>query len=538
MSALKTQMPIMHSLLHWTAAIILLLFAALHFSGLAFPDYTSDSENTVFPFLTSRMMYLTAGIFELLTALVCLKFRGRDLANIVILVFVGIILWYRWALHFTSDGLAQCGCLGLLGKWLNVSRTQELLIPVIALILLTLTTTPWLYRMLASSCRQSSGCLPLSLLLFALPGAAHGEQTIEVHGEIDAARYAYKLGTPFTNTQVHVGFVATLSGDTYKICATNLNNSIWWGMIVHDGTNMFTLNPDGGHMWFNEPSKSNSIVATISPSSMYCPDEDDTLGLAAAWLTYGLSPQKVTPNEKGFVEFQLPWQTRSIGAISAYGYKWLINPEASARFMEDCQVVRDNSLDLSDKQELLRPASNYPTSRTHRNESSEALMRRRQITNGFVVARYQCTAWHRTNDMSIPATSEFMWFFTDSATSPGYRAKLRTTAVVVRSNTEALLPSPSLPTRIQDYRYKRANATHIFKYAEYTLQAGDDWKSDRDPVLLALAQDHLEHGRRYDDFGSGKNVFAWTLLAVLVMTPAIAMLWRKKPNKNKTNYRI
>ena len=54
-----------------------------------------------------------------------------------------------------------------------------------------------------------------------------------------------------------------------------------------------------------------------------------------------------------------------------------------------------------------------------------------------------------------------------------------------------------MPTQVADYRYKRTNSTHIYKYAEYELKPGDAWKSADDPVLLARADDWLKHGAEY-----------------------------------------
>ena len=105
-------------------------------------------------------MYLIAGLFEAATGLLCLRFRGRDAANIVILTFVGVILWYRWAFYYT--GGTQCSCLGILGRLLHLSKTQEKVLPILALIVLTMTTLPWLIRICF---RRSSKSASLILVL-------------------------------------------------------------------------------------------------------------------------------------------------------------------------------------------------------------------------------------------------------------------------------------------------------------------------------------------------------------------------------------
>jgi hypothetical protein len=109
--------------LHCLSAILLLVLAAAHFSDLKSSRIAHDLNNTVFPFLTNRTVYFMAGAFEVAAGLLCVRYRGRDLANIVILTFVATMLWYRWAFDLT--GGTRCGCLGILGRMLHLSSGQE-----------------------------------------------------------------------------------------------------------------------------------------------------------------------------------------------------------------------------------------------------------------------------------------------------------------------------------------------------------------------------------------------------------------------------
>src|SRR6266478_5410445 len=130
--------------LHWIAGVILLLFGVSHFGFLTISTANHGLHNTVFPFLTNSTVYFVAALFELSIAIICLRSRGREFANVMILTFVAIIAWYRWAFYYT--GGSSCDCLGLLAKLLHLTKAQETSVPIATLIILTVTTTPWLVR--------------------------------------------------------------------------------------------------------------------------------------------------------------------------------------------------------------------------------------------------------------------------------------------------------------------------------------------------------------------------------------------------------
>src|ERR1700734_1372770 len=129
---------------HGLAALLLLLFSVSHFADLIMGGVFYDAVNPVFTFLTNRTVFFLAGTLEMITAICCWKYRGQDLTNVAILTFIGIILWYRWSFHYV--GGYRCNCAGLFGKLFHISKIKENMIPVIALILLTISTVPWMIR--------------------------------------------------------------------------------------------------------------------------------------------------------------------------------------------------------------------------------------------------------------------------------------------------------------------------------------------------------------------------------------------------------
>jgi hypothetical protein len=531
----------LYSVPHLIAAVILLLFAASHFAFLRVPDISHNLQNPVFPIIPNKIMYLIAGLFEAAAGLLCLKLRGRDAANVVILTFVGVILWYRWAFYFV--GGTQCSCLGILGRLLHLSKTQEKVLPILALIVLTMTTLPWLIRILGNLRRRAPGGLPLILALALLPQVALGQKSIEVSGELNLKVGNPRTGDPYTNQESHSSFTVTFSGDSWKICATNLFNKKWWGEIVWDGTNIYTMEPNGGNYYFNIPPAGENLI-TIRGSRVFEIGRDDPLGLAALWIAYGFAPQNVSPNKMGLREIPLPWEYSRFHP-DAYGYNWIMTSSPDGRFLEECKMVRDQALDLNDKEESLRSEVDYPVGTKERNHFKVGVQIRKSVPTDFVVARYHCTEWCHTNGMTIPAASELAIYYygLTNVTKPSslfaypYKtAEIKVTAVNGHDETEKVLPPVTAATQVEDYRYKRMNQTRIFRYADYKLNAGDSWKSGNDPVLLAQADYGLKHGPRLDALGmASRNVVTWVLLALGVI-PAITVIvfaLKRKQNANR-----
>jgi hypothetical protein len=93
-------------------------------------------------------------------------------------------------------------------------------------------------------------------------------------------------------------------------------------------------------------------------------------------------------------------------------------------------------------------------------------------------------------------------------------------------------PEIAVPTQVSDYRYKRWNSRRIYKFAPYTLEPGESWPGDRDPALLAAAEDWLKRGRPFTRFADDrKRWFAWMLLGLMLGPMVIWGVRRKRQNK-------
>jgi hypothetical protein len=522
-------------LLHMLAAIILMLFAASHFAFLTIHNLDHKLQNPVFPFLSNGTTYAFAGVLEFTTALVCLGWRGKGPANVVILIFVGVILWYRWAFHYT--GGAECNCLGYLGRLLHINKSAERIIPMLALLFLGMTTLPWLRCLFARVTPKRVGCLMVLSILTLSVVRVRAEQTIEVQGLIDVTVWDPQHNHEHAHTHSRGRFLAAISDHKWTISATNLENNVYWARLAYDGTNSYASEPYGGNLWFNILPQSNTVSTSICPGPFFFPEDGDWLGLAVIWTTYCLSSETIAyATTNGVTTIPAPWWAPRISE-QGYGYKWVINP-ANDEFAEDLKVVRDISLDLAPNQELLRWDLNYPEKVGDRNGLNQDLAIRTLRQNGFVDASYHCTDWYQTNGMSIPRASEFYCYTLNAMTRkpypfPSYKGYLTTDEVTLLGDTDPGLPPPSRGTLVRDYRFKRMNKTRVYNYAQYRLEVGDAWRPDRDPSLLAQAEEGLKNGTRIGAIATPRNILVWLFLLVLLSAPVA--LYHLVERKQKTN---
>ncbi len=520
---------------HFFAGLLLLLFATSHFMMLRVKLPSQDSISTIFPFLTNWTLYLLAGILELVTAFVCLRNRGRELASLAIFIFLLVILWYRWALSYTGGDIKNCNCLGVLGKALHLSQTQEKDAPIAVLVLLALTIIPWLICKIFNFARSQLGKAGVAgrvagIGLLLLCPCAYGQKTIVLTGQYDVYHYTGRGKQLFTNYTRHVAFTFTLSGQARSIFATNIDTNPeglglrtpWEGWIF-DGTNSYTLMPE------LDTNNGYAVYATISPGQCFLRDYDESLDFYTIWLAYGLSSTNLPATKSGVVEIPLPWYNTR-GSPFSHGFEWKITPSPDARFMSECQVSRNTNLDLSDDAEMSRPDVVGPLTLSGRNNWKE-LLRVRQLSypQGTVLAVYKCKQWCPTNQVTLPINSEEIFADNIQATNkPTVQAQVRGINVTVREDLEQLLPLLTAKTRVRDYRFRTENRSMdaISPRIEYQLAPGDSWNK---PDILRDAQNQRMFFPAKFKFVDAKHRshFTWLLL-VVILAPLVIIVFKSK----------
>ncbi len=529
------------------AGIVLLVFAGSHFLMLAVRSPAQESLNTVFPFLADQAISLFAGILELATAAICLKYRGRNFAYLAVLTFMAVVLWYRWALAFTG-AIHDCQCLGILRRALHLSKSQERFAPIIVLILLASTMLPWVFRLIARAGRR----LPITfrpastatvLVITFLSHLSYSQETVQITGYYDTSRFNSQTGKQYTDLTNHVAFTYTLSGQQWSIYSTNLATEGWtvetaWEGLVCDGTNTYTFMPD-----YKDWQGSNYPVrVTISPGLIFIRDYDELLDFESIWLTYGLRADNLPTDKDGIVEIPLPWYNARTSPM-AYGFEWQITPSADGKFMSACQVVSKASLGLDARKELARPTVNPPGSFGEYSRFDKLRrIRATDFPDGFISASYKCTAWHKTNGLLLPAASEERRYGNYPFTNfPAYNAIVRGTAITVRAAPEHLLPAVTAKTLVADYRYRRTEGSRVLPSLEYVLDPGASWKPPNDPVLLVQAKAEFLHATDLSyTRDKRRSALTWAILAIVVLAPLVLIRVAKSrknagKNSNKNN---
>ncbi len=523
---------------HMLSSVLLLLFAISHFAAFTLNRPSQHSLNPVFPFVTNQTMYLAAGVFELVTSLVCYLGKGRKAARSAVMVFVVVMVWYRWAYYYTG-GNGSCDCLGVWGSVLHLTKTQERIMPIIALVLLTLTMLPFLVckfflgRELGKP--DAVNLVRVFVLLMSVAAnSALGGQTIEVTGRYDTERRNPRTGIVHTNLSRHVAFAFKMSGSGWSIYATNLDNSgvglkTPWEGLIYDGDETYTFLPIGNEIGSN--SRSNDIKATISPGPIFLRDYDEWIDFDVIWLAYGMCPKLLSTNQAGSYEIPLPWTHSRISA-HAHGFEWKITSTAEGRFVEACQVVRNTNLDLTLDEEMIRPGMKVPNSiLAARNSFQQALESRRSIPHGFVVARYACAEWFTTNGITIPKNSEQLRY-SELFPYPAFQARVSAHTLVVRNVDDQLVPSVTRSISVEDYRFRRASSNDVSASIRYILSPRSSWKRADNPDLAQQAERDLKLMKAFNrgESSNRKSIFAWSLLA-LVIVPFVIMQLRKKTNQ-------
>lgn len=522
--------------LHGLAGLLLVLFALSHEAFLTVGDARLGMRNPVFPFLSYGGVSLLAGLLELGLGMICLRWRGRPWVNWLILTLVAILLWYRWAFRYT--GGVGCNCLALLGKLLGVNRTQETALSWFVLLVLVLTTFPWLLGLARRAWHARTGLIP-ALVLLGFSHVLRADVPLRVWGTVSLQEFNPRTGEPYPQQQWHNTFIVIRTDQTWDLQVTNQHHSHWWGRQAFDGTNCYALRPAGGVFVAgspNQPSK-HLAAATVIRAPYPVPLSAGVLGEALVSLTYCWSPATFNTNPAGAVVLPIPW-TVVRNNPNAWGYRWVVRGWQDGRFLRSCEVVRDSSLDEPTKQELFRWEIDYPKTVADYNAYLNELSHRRSLPDGTVRGRYSVTQWFQTNGWTFPRTSRLEVFAATPTNWPARVFELVADGFEWLRDAPEPVPEIVMPTEVNDYRYKRWNARRVFRYARYTLEAGDRWPGGQEPALLAAAEDWLKRGRPYSRFAEeSRRWLAWSVLGLLVcpvVILGIKKLRKTNPQKGET----
>lgn len=345
--------------------------------------------------------------------------------------------------------------------------------------------------------------------------------------------HIFKNNNPWIINNFH--FVALTAFDEWSISATNDNNPKDWGVMRYDGTNIYRLGTDAGNA---PPGSKNSFKAYgfVFPGQFYVPDNQDSTHFFLPWMAFHLTPQMIQHSfeHNRVIQMPLPWSNSRYSLLD-HGCKWILKSFDDNQIIQRIDIVRDSVLDLkTEEDELRRSILDYPFEISSRDDVLHMLQIRKGIPNGFIEYSYECTEVCHTNNLAIPFAAQFIEFWPNYKTG-GIKILSEYT---FRVDGIELLNGEKIPdltsfetTRVSDYRYQSTNSRTKYNYASYILNAGDQFKSDKDPKLLADAQHWLKRGPGYDSYRSKRGIILAGMLAITIITSGLLLLFRLKPAK-------
>jgi hypothetical protein len=371
-------------------------------------------------------------------------------------------------------------------------------------------------------------CFFLILGLFVLHKAlgqysfTNGDEVCRISGS-----YSQVLlnGTPGTTNNFH--FVALTKADGWSISATNFNNGKDWGLMRYDGTSIYMTGTFVGNSPVDHVN-AFGVYGYVYPGQFYVPQIQDSVHLFLPWIAFHLSPAMLEDSyeHNGVIEMPWPWGNSRF-SLTGYGYKWIVKSSGNDQIIRQIDVIRDSALDLkTEEDELRRSILDYQFSISSREATLKWLSYRKSVPNDFLRCRYECTEIIETNGLSIPALVKFVMNYPNlryGGVTVDCVYSLRVDQIEFVSNLDLLGAIAPAKTFVSDYRFQATNNHTKFNYATYTLSAGDKFRSDKDPELLAQAKDWLNNGPKYSSYKYKRKIilagmFIITLIFIGLLT--------------------
>ena len=375
----------------------------------------------------------------------------------------------------------------------------------------------------------------LQLLLFLhvllatglLPLCRSSETGFSLAGVMELRSYNPVKGTEYHQYRESVVFKVLRAADQWQIFATNLFRPRYWAILNWDGSNTCVLRPP--YVPADEKQEpTNELWGTVYSGCPWGLDTDDPTHTSFIRLTYCFAPGEIVPDRQG--RRVAPTHVARRDNTLRYGYRWEYTPSPDGRFVDFLRIVRDRSLDVPVREELLRREFDPPQTLEEFNTFKEYLAIRRTIADGFVKEEFKCQQRLATNGWHLPLRAEFIRYSWPYAGKVARKVTLHTTNVATGIPRLDSPPRPTLPTRVRDYRYRRFENDRLFLRATYMLQPGEPWRGPNDPELLAQAEEYIRNGPRYDAFlrPQMRHYLTWLAYAGLVIVPLAAYALRRR----------
>ncbi len=313
-------------------------------------------------------------------------------------------------------------------------------------------------------------------------------------------------------------FVALTAANEWIISATNESQPRDWASMRYDGTNIYELGTFLGNGPLGDVNP-YPAYGYVYPGPFFLPNMQDSVHIFLPWTAFHLTPQMIRRayEHNGVIEMPWPWGNSRF-SLAGYGFKWILNPDGEDTIIRRLDIVRDSALDLATSEdELRRPNLDYQFRISDRDAVLRWLSMRKTIPNNFLRFSYECVGTLHTNGLTIPSETHFTEYYPtgDNRSQVVCNYVLTVERLELLSNVSIPAAVAPLKTLVFDYRYQTNNSRTKFNYAQYTLDAGDQFKSANEPALLAEAKHWLKLGDRYNSYKSKRTI---VLVGMLLIT--------------------
>ena len=484
----------------------------------------------VFPFVSALYVYLAMTMFlfaaSFTTLWECLSGHCEDGKAVKLIGCILLsIIFYRFSLFFLD--VRGCRCLGVLGKFLRLTKLGESIARFVSFGLIALPIIWTLLKRVATSAKKASTVLSILLLSCVSEKNVSGASWF-IEGSYSGSEKNPTNGETYTNQSSSGRYSCRLGTNSYVIKYENSSDGSTIEML-YDGISLIVLQhaispEDRSKGVTNAPG-----YAYVDKGGWFIGGPRNHLPSFLFWFTYGLTPGIAAsqPDDKK----PLPWGQPRFNPL-AYGYSWKFEAMPDGEFIRRATAIRDKRLDKKTvKEEFLRDQIAFPD----RYDAKERYLRkidelRPYIPDGLLAGNYECVSWVTNHGKIIPWESKLMWYHHDVLCSngnnypfPGFVGEIKGSLISYQDEDLSFKLATQHPDGIKvlDYRFKeRRGNDRMYPKAAYTVKSGGVLRALDDPLLLAEKEHWLASGPKLNWSGvTRSHIFLWVLLIIVVIAP-------------------
>jgi hypothetical protein len=513
---------------HFAASVVLLVYSISHLLFFFVPDVSLYMSNPIFPFVYNSVIILVASVVEFGVAWIVYRLRGNRDASLLLLGFVVLMLWYRGSLWFLHED-TSCSCLGYLGRLYGVTKNEEAIIPVLTLIFLCACSLPiatimrW-PRLLGKYTLLFSLALP-----FVVANASWGKSLV-VSGKVSAVYRDPVKGVEYIHDRQESNFSLIVENGELRLWLRDAIDQKREGFfLLRKGETIYAIKSRRSTVSTDKEKPNKDEIKTIIDSVEFPALNDyDYLAVIPLWLAFGLRREFWGDEEHIHArDFPLPWFF-SRDNLKSFGYIWQPIFRKGAQYLDEVSVRRDSAQDLNLADEFKRPMFDRPDSVSGRNHALVGLRLRKEIPNGFEIARYRTLEWASESDGKVPRRGEFLVKF-------GSSGRYNFTWLTYTFEVQSISVNSSLSdhtvenlegfVRVQDYRYRIKNDQHFIPFGERVFPSGVS-------ISQIRLKPEAESGVRLTEVATSdwsyRRIICYVILASLLFSSVLFVVKRRK----------